>query len=494
MGGEGERAARVKVINRQQLLLRPVDVDQLVGWDHPVRGIWELVGGLDLSRYYADIEAVEGVAGRSAYDPQLLISLWIYAYSQGVSSARQISRLTNYDPAYQWLTGMEGVNYHTLADFRVRHQEGLDELFVQVLGVLSAEGLVTLQRVMHDGTKVKACAGGDTFRREDRLRAHLDLARRQVEQMGDPRAEGSSRRQQKARQRAVREKQQRLQCALQELGKIRVGKTAEEAKQCRASGSDPQARIMKHGDGGYAPSYNVQISTDATAKVIVGVAVSQSASDYGLLEPAVQTIATNLGEFPQQVVVDGGFTCGQTIVQMQQKEIDLIGSLPEKRGEPIQGVADPAFRLEAFDYRAEENCFICPAGKTLAYRSKEKHRGGMRYRYQAAAADCQLCPFKPRCCPKAGQGRWLMHQVDDPAVVAFREKMQTSQAKEIYKQRGAVAEFPNLWIKTKIALRQFRVRGLHKVEIEARWACLTYNIQQWIRLCWRPRQAQLALG
>jgi transposase len=178
---------RLKLINRQQLVMRPMDVEQLVPEDHEVRAIWEFVGRLELSRYYEDIGVVEGEAGRPALDPRLMISLWVYAYSKGVSSAREISRLCEYDPAYQWLTGMELINYHTLSDFRVKHKEALDELFTEILGLLSVEGLISLERVMHDGMKIKACASADTFRREGRIRAHLDLAREQVEQMGDPR-------------------------------------------------------------------------------------------------------------------------------------------------------------------------------------------------------------------------------------------------------------------------------------------------------------------
>jgi transposase len=150
---------RLKFINRQQQLLHPIDVERLVEADHPVRAIWELVGRMNLEGYYQSIGAVEGAAGREAFDPQLLISLWIYAYSQKVGSAREIARRCHYDPAYQWLTGLEAVNYHTLSDFRVEHQEGLEALFIQVLGVLSQAGWVGLQRVIHDGTKIKAQAG-----------------------------------------------------------------------------------------------------------------------------------------------------------------------------------------------------------------------------------------------------------------------------------------------------------------------------------------------
>ena len=112
----------------------------------------------------------------------------------------------------------------------------------------------------------------------------------------------------------------------------------------------------------------------------------------------------------------------------------------------------------------------------------------IRYRYRAAKADCQACPLKAHCCPHTSKGRALWRVEDSPAVTAFKQKMATPAAQQIYKQRAGVAEFPNAWIKEKIGLRQFRLRGLAKVGSEALWACLTYNIQQWIRLLWRPQQ------
>jgi len=140
------------------MLLRTVDVEQLIEPDHAARCIWEFVGRLNLDCFFRSIRSIEGYAGRSVLDPQLLISLWIYAYSRGVGSAREISRLCEIDPAFQWLTGMESINHHTLSDFRVDHREALDELFTQALGLLNHEGLITLERVMQDGTKVRAHA------------------------------------------------------------------------------------------------------------------------------------------------------------------------------------------------------------------------------------------------------------------------------------------------------------------------------------------------
>lgn len=479
---------RFEPVNRQQMVWRTVDVERLIEADHPARAIWELVGRLDLSPFYETIRAVEGVAGRPTLDPQLLISLWIYAYSEGVSSAREVARRCEFDPAYQWLTGLEAVNYHSLSDFRVGHGAALDKLFTEVLGLLSAEGLVSLQRVMHDGTKVRACAGADTFRREEKIRAHLEMARQQVEQMGDPRNEELSQRVAKARERAARERQQRLEWAQKELEKLGATKPDGQAPpEARVSETDPQARIMKQSDGGFAPSYNVQISTDAAAGIILGVGVSQAGSDQGQLGAAIDQIEERMGRPPEQVVVDGGFTTREAILEMDQRGVDLVGPMGDGAAQAAcqrerRGIG-AAFRAEAFTYQPESDTYQCPAGKILTRRAKVSGIGVTQHQYRARAADCAGCEFKPHCCPQARQGRTVVRSEEDPVVVAFRAKMQTEAAKQIYRQRGGVAEFPHAWIKAKMGLRQFRLRGLVKVTIETIWACLTYNIQQWIRLC-----------
>jgi len=483
---------RVQQVNRQQLILRPLDIEQLVPEDHEVRAIWEFVGQMDICRYYEDIRAVEGVAGREPIDPRLLISLWIYSYTEGISSAREISKLCEYHPAYQWLTGMKPINHHTLSDFRVTHKEALDDLFTESLGLLSAEGLISLQRVMHDGTKVKACAGSDSFRREDKVRAHLEMARQHVAIMGDPEtAEEISPRVAAARQRAAREKKQRLEAALEELDKIRATKNGSSAKaDARVSESDPECRIMKQGNGGYAPSYNVQISTDTKAGIIVGVGITQAAVDYNELVPAIERIGSNLGKAPDQMVTDGGFTSRSNIIELESEGVDYIGSMGEgvaqSAGQMDRRGVDPSFRPDAFIYDVVTDTYNCPCGKKLHLNGKEERLGRTNYKYRASAADCRICLLKEKCCPQnAVKGRTIVRGIDDPVVTAFKEKMQTEEARKIYKQRGGVAEFTNAWIKDKIGLREFSVRGLIKAGMETFWACLTYNIQQWIRLRWR---------
>jgi hypothetical protein len=101
--------------------------------------------------------------------------------------------------------------------------------------------------------------------------------------------------------------------------------------------------------------------------------------------------------------------------------------------------------------------------------------------YQAGAKDCRACAARELC--KPGQaGKRILRSENVPIVAEYVAKMQTQEAQALYRLRAPVAEFSNLWLKEKLGLGRFCVRGLPKVRGELLWACLTYNIQQWFRL------------
>lgn len=490
--GREERAApaRLKAIDRAQSLLRAVVVEELIPEDHPARAIWDFVGRLDLRPYTEQIRSVEGGVGRPAYDPQLMVSLWVYSYSRGVSSAREIERLCEHEPAYQWLTGMEGVSAHTLSDFRVDHEEALRGLFVQTLGLLSAEGLITLERVMQDGTRIRACASSSGFHRQPRIEACLKEAEAAVVALEAQTEEEAPRQKQRARERARRERRQRLETALKEFDQLKAAKSQVD----RVSTSDPQARVMKQAEGGSAPSYNVQISTDSAHSLIIGIEATQAGSDYRQLVPAMERLEQTLQRTPKQMVVDGGYVSSENIVAMANRRIDLVG--PEAAGNATEDNRRKSYRhrrvsaeyeASKFNYNAASNTYVCPQGKQLRQEARYESCGATRYRYKASEKDCRACPVKDLCCPRNRRGRSIERFEPLAEVAAFRQRMQTEQAKAIYRTRSPVAEFPNLWIKAKLGLRQFRVRGVAKACMESLWAALTYDIQQWIRLRWRPK-------
>jgi transposase len=473
----------IRYVNRQQMSWRAVDVEHLIGEDHPARAIWALIGRLNLSAFYQAIESSTEEGGRPAFDPQLLISLWVYAYSQGIGSAREVARRCEYDPAFQWLTGLAEVNYHTLADFRVEKQKELDELFTQVLAALSQEGLITLEQVMQDGTKIKAQASTRSYRQEETIREHLERARRRVAEMGDPRNEESSPKAKQAQVRARREQQERLESALEELQKWQARKSGEKAKKETRVTSDPQARVMHQPDGGLALSYNAQISTDAAHGLIVGVAVTQEPNDSGQLLPAVDRVEQRLKKKPQQMVADSGYTTRENIEKMAGREIDFLGTMRQENT-PRGANLPNRFPPSAFLYQPEKNHCICPEGKVLHPMGQRKRGPGMIYHlYEARFEDCRTCPRKPECCAdNKKHGRSVAQFEESPVVIAFRKKMASEEARKQYRRRGRIVEFCHAWIKSKLGLRQFHVRGLAKTQMEMLWACLTYNLQHWIRL------------
>lgn len=482
-----ERAAagrpRFKGIDREQNELRVFALDTLIDDDHAARAIWEFVGELDLTPFEAGIKAVEGRAGQATFDPRLLAALWLYAYSEGIGSAREVSRCCEYQPGFRWLCGDEPVNYHTLADFRVNHQAALHGLFIDALGVLSYQGMVSLRKVAHDGTRIRAVASARSFHREPTIEQHLAEAAEQVSVLEKEEAGAGSSREQAARKRAAEERKQRLEQALEQLEKIRKNKkTASEKEQARASEAEPEARIMKMAEGGFAPAYNAQVTTDSEAGIIVNVQVTQQGSDFVQLLPSLEQVKENFGRMPGQVLVDGGFLSRGNIIELEGRT-DLIGPYDEgqkysEAQRQRQGISEE-FAAKFFVYDPVANQFRCPTGKLLVAQRSKAGIGKIEHSYTAVQSDCEQCPHKMRCCPKA-PARSVLRIEDDVAVQRFREKMRTSAAQSLYKQRSRIAEFPFCWIKEKFGLRRFHVRGRAKVEMEFLWHALAYNIRQWM--------------
>lgn len=486
---------RLAAVNRRQLVMRTLDVEWLIEEDHPARSLWELVGRLDLSLYYAEIGSVEGRAGRDHTDPQVLISLWLYAYSRGISSAREVARRCEYEPAFQWLCALEPVSHRTLSGFRSGHQGALNDLFAQVLGMLSAEGLITLERVTLDGTKIKANAGGNTFRRKEKLEAHLQLAREQVRLMEEQSAEEErmTKRQVAARRRAARQRQSRLEAAVREVERMQGEKKEDRDRfVARASSTDPEARVMRNGEGGTAPSYNLQVLTDAAHGLIVNVDATTDAVDHHQLAPALKRCEQTLGHHPQQMVADGDYTNHASVQAAANCGVDFYGSWQEswRPGERDAHGRSGAFLSSAFSYDAQQDCFTCPAGETLTHQATQNREHGILIHvYRAPKEACRKCALRPQCAPQKARPAWVrsITRSEEPAAtLAFKAKMATEEAQRIYAQRSRLAEFPHAWIKERCGLRQFRCRGRLKATLEATWAALSYNLTRWF--AWK-RQA-----
>ncbi len=329
-----KRGARLRQANREQLAWGRIDLDAQLPQDHPVRAIAAVIDRLDLSKLYARIDARDSNPGAPAIDPKLLLGLWVYATSDGENSAREIQRLTELHAAYRWLCGGVSLNHHTLSDFRSQSADVFDDLVTQVLALLMSHDLVDLTRVAQDGTRVRASAGASSFRKGATLetlrqeaRAHL------VAVTADP--ESGSRRA-AAQKRSAQDRLSRLDAALAQLPEVAKIKRKSGAKDPtpRVSTTDPEARVMKMGDGGFRPAYNVQLATTADdARVIVGVAVTQRGSDMGESTPMLEQVELRTGVRPRQLLVDGGYAKHDAIDEAAELNVTVYAPLPKPRGD-----------------------------------------------------------------------------------------------------------------------------------------------------------------
>jgi hypothetical protein len=302
--------------------------------------------------------------------------LWLYAALRGVGSARELNRLCQEHVAYRWICGGVSMNYHTLSDFRTQHADFLDRLLTESVASLLAEGLVTLDRVAQDGMKVRASAGTASFRRQPTLEEALAQAEEQITKLraeaeADPAA--SKTRSQAARQRAAQERAERIREALKQLPEIAERKKAQEREKARASTTDPDARVMKGGDGGFRPSYNVQLATATDSQIITGVEVTHAGGDQGQLAPMIQQHQTRYEETPQEMLVDGSFVKHEDLDQAEQAGVTVYA--------PVMESKDP--NREKHTPRKDDS----PA--VAAWRTRMATEEAKRiYRQRAATAEC----------------------------------------------------------------------------------------------------------
>lgn len=343
--------ARVLMPNRAQIELRASDLESLLPEGHRARIVWAYVEQADLSRMYAGIRAVEGGSGRTSIAPEILFALWLYATLDGVGSARAIARLTQEHDAYRWIGGGVQVNHHTLSDFRIDQGEALDGLLTDSLAALLSVGAVKLKRVAQDGMRVRANAGAASFRRKPSLEKCLEEARCQVATLkqqidGDPGA--LTRRQQAGRERVLRERQERIEKALERLPELarikqKQGKKPEDA---RASSTDAEATVMKMGDGGFRPAYNAQYATDSASQVIVGVEVVTEGHDQGQLAPMVAQVTERCGQSPEEWLVDGGYPAHEQLDAVAE-QTEVYAPVPKAKDEATDPHAPKAGDSEA---------------------------------------------------------------------------------------------------------------------------------------------------
>lgn len=416
---------RLRLPDRSQMQMAMQCPDDLIPKDHQARVIWQVCQLQDLSEFCEPIKARQGRCGRDATAPVLLVSLWLYAAVRGIGSARELARRCKESKPFQWLCGGVSLNHHTLSDFRVDHGPALDALFTRILATLVEKGLVKVYRISQDGTRVRACAGASSYRREERLQKLLEDAKRHVEDLKklleDPaQSAGLSAKQKAARARAARERQQRIEQAIerlpelkqkqQKLAKRKSKKEKQRLKEPRASTTDAEATVMKMANGGFNPAVNVQFASDPESRAIVGVDVSGEGNDHHLAEPMRRQVEERTGQKVHEHLVDGGYLVKEEIEQAATQE----------------GV----------------RMYVPP-------KPPRKQEPGSEYEAQRG---------------------------ESQVLADWRQRMGSEAGQEIYKQRASTSETVNGDLRTHRGLGPMLVRGLKKAKCIALWCALAYNV------------------
>jgi len=417
--------ARVVGPDRSQLRWDLIDIEGLLAGDHRARMVWAFVEGLNLEPLYELIGSREGEAGRPPADPAVVLALWLYASLEGVGSARELARLCERDAAYRWLCGGVAVNHHGLADFRVAHGEFLDGLLSESIAAMVVEGLVDLDEVTVDGTKVKASAGKGSFAGENKIArverlAAERVARLRAEIEADPGA--STRRRRAAEERAaddIAERAQRARAALDRLKAEKAERAKRHAKEeakkgePKASLTDPDARRMRFADGSVKAGYNVHLAASATG-MVVSVMATDRRNDAGMAVPMVDDIKRRYGRVPKRLLVDTNYAPADDIVALASRE-----------GDGVLVYAPPP----------EERADVKP--ETLKRRATERAK-------------------------------------EAPALKDWRQRMDTAQGQSIYRSRKRI-ELVNAHMKNR-GFERLNLRGLLKAKIVALWHALAHNI------------------
>jgi transposase len=349
---------------RGQGVMRFEIPDDALPADHRARLLWKVVETLDLSAFTASAKAVEGRQGRPLASLRMLLTLWLYAISVGIGSARKIERLTKQDDAFRWIIGDQKVSHSRLSEFRIDYGEALDRLFTDVLAALLHKDLLSLEFVAQDGTRVRASATAPSFRREASLQECREQAALHLKAvLAEQDAPDATEAEKRARLAAALDYQRRVDEALAMV------KTMHEAGKDdpRASTTDAEARVMKMADGGYRPAYNIQMATAGSPlggpRTIVGMRVTNVGSDMGSVTPMLEQIEARTGKLPKRLLADANHASHDCIRTCAKRGVEVFIAVPKRSQNPGAN-ADRDEAIVAWRERMSS-----PEGKTT-YRAR----------------------------------------------------------------------------------------------------------------------------
>ena len=515
---------------RDQLVLFSRRLDDALPPDHTVRQFEDLISHPAISWQHWEAKYCDD-AGQPAIPPKTLASILLYGLFTKIRTSRALEDALRVRTDFMWLAEGRSIDHTTLCLFRRNHHEALKALFRQVGQVAREAGLLKLERLAFDGTRVRAnnrrsgTRTPDELRRDaaeldikyERLTAEAEAADQKDEEAFDADAKPQS--PQDREQRRVR-----VTRALEELARAEA---AGEKLPARLPITDPESRVMPNKEGGYAPNYTPTAMVDVDSGLIVAATVLAVHNEDAHLVPTLDEVQREYGlaRPPAEMLADGLMATGANLAALEARGVTLYSPCdlpdpqnPALRPDPTQPVAEsdraklptkPTTRdgvktqqldKTAFVYDAQRDCYWCPQGQPLEYANTTSEASGtgrrIRRRYVADPAACADCPLRALCVGGKAKSRQINREQYEEHRERHAQRMAAPEAKAKYQARRHPGERPFAEIKQQFGLRQFLLRGVAKVQQEWLWATTAFNIKTLLSR-WRgdpPYQVPFALA
>lgn len=467
---------REPVVPKSQVFLLPPSVNDYVPKNSPARIVSEIIDSMNHDKLYAKYRG----GGAPAYDPKIMLKLIVFGYSQGVRSSRKIDAALGQDMRFMFLSEMSRPDFRTISRFRKENLEAIDRSFAETVRVAMEMGLVLLEHVSVDGTKIEAnVSGKETYGRR-RLEKVLELIDERIAEI----LEEADRidREEDALYGEARgdELPEELKDAIARKKRLEEAKKAmDEADRHTVGATDAESRLMKTRTGN-KPAYNGQAVVDKENQVILAADVVQNEADNSLFGLMMEEAKENTGAKPDKVSGDGGYFSTETIEYAAAEGIDAYVPDSQVRKSAREG----------FVYDEEKDEFTCPEGKVLKF-CRERAIKGLDYRLYRCYR-CAGCPRREAC---HGKSRYkeIAKRVDDHLQRAMSAKMAGEEGRSVYRLRKQIIEpvFGN--IKANLGMRRLLLRGLEGAKIEYLLACTGHNVGK-IARCWVQGKALVMAG
>lgn len=452
--------------------------------DHLARRLAAAVEMLDLEPLFASYYGV----GKQALRPDLLLRMVIYEMQCNRPSPAQWARDVRESEPVRWLLfGMEPSRAR-LYDFRDRIAPFLAEWNAQTLGVAVEEKRTPATRVSLDSSSVAAHASRRVLLNEERLakrRGVIDAARERGESLADRPgwlAETED---------GLREQKRRYQLAADVLherqtanAQRRSGKRKPD-DQVLVSPSDPEAVLARDKLNVFRPLYTVQLLRDLDSPLVVAYDLQTQNNDNGVLEPMVEQMVDQVGHKPEQVLVDSGYVSMRHLEFCAHAGITLYGppqtnDFSAQKGKKTQQNQHTELPKSAFHWLPEEQTYECPEGHRLHFthtqlQPRADHRITLSL-YTCPPEHCLACPRQKACTRTPQKGRSVSRMENEDLLDALRERMQTDDAKRLYKRRSQTVELNYADMKEHRGLRRFHCRGPHRARAEVGALVLAHNL------------------